>query len=43
MRFFLHTGNDVFRFVIHLVQRDDDFNFVLAAFNEGHVRVVRNG
>ena len=37
VRFLLHVSNDVFRFVFHLVQRDGDFDFVLAAFNKGHV------
>ena len=41
MRFLLHVCDDVLRFVIHFVHRDDDFNFVLAAFDEGHVRVFR--
>ena len=43
VRLLLHIRDDVLRFVIHLVQRDDNFDLVLTAFNEGHVRVVRYG
>ena len=40
--FLADVGNDVFRLVVDLVQRDNDLDFVLAAFNEGHVRVLRS-
>ena len=36
---FLHIGDNVLRLRSHFVQRDNDFNFVLAAFNKGHVQV----